>query len=144
MLIGNYTSKFNAKGRTALPKKFSNELGNHLVLLQGYENCLMIVPQEDLQSFLPSNQPFAMSAARSADRFLLGNAFEVEPDSQGRFVIPQPLREYASLNHEELIFVGVGNRVEIWDPQSWEQQQQYLAENSATIAENLVTKNESK
>jgi len=138
MLIGNFSSKLAVNGRTAMPKKFRTQLGVNLVLLQGYEHCLMLVPSAALEQLTPAGQPLAMSAARNTERFLLGNAFEVSPDSQGRFVIPAPLREYASLATEEVIFVGVGNRVELWDPKKWSEYQAYLSENSADIAENLV------
>lgn len=138
MLIGNFISKLATNGRTAMPKKFRTQLGDNLVLLQGYEHCLMLVPASALDQLTPGNQPLALSAARNTERFLLGNAFEVSPDSQGRFVIPTQLRDYASLQSEEVIFVGVGNRIELWSPEKWQEYQEYLADNSAEIAESLV------
>ncbi len=139
MLIGNYNSKLAANGRTACPAKFRNELGDHLVLLQGYERCLMLVNSATLDSLVAQDKPFALSAARDTDRYLLGNAFEVELDSQGRFVLPEPLKQYAHLDESsEATFVGVGSRVEIWSPQEWAAYQEYLAQNSARIAESLL------
>lgn len=138
MLIGNYSQKFNAKGRTALPKKFRDELGDHLVLLQGYEKCLVLVPALSLNSLMQADRPFGLSAARETERFLLGNAFEIEFDDQGRFVVPAPLREFAQLDGEEIIFVGLGNRVEIWGPSQWKAYQEYLEENGAKIAESFM------
>ncbi len=138
MLIGNYSSKLQANGRTAFPAKFRNELDDHLVLLQGYERCLMIVNSTTLDSLVAQDKPFALSAARDTDRYLLGNAFEIELDSQGRFIIPQPLKDYAHLKDNEVIFVGVGSRVEIWSPQLWSEYQEYLAQNSAQIAQSLL------
>lgn len=139
MLIGNYSSKLAANGRTACPAKFRNELGDHLVLLQGYERCLMLVNSETLETLAAKNKPFALSAARDTDRYLLGNAFEIELDAQGRFVIPEPLKKYAHLESEEVIFVGVGSRIEIWSKEEWSVYQEYLAQNSARIAESLIT-----
>lgn len=138
MLIGNYTQKFNAKGRTALPVKFRKELGDHLVLLQGYEQCLVLVPAASLNTLMHPDRPFALSSARETERFLLGNAFEVEIDDQGRFVIPNPLREFGKLMSDEVIFVGLGNRVEVWDPGQWKTYQSYLAENGTKIAEEFM------
>src|SRR5690606_11443350 len=132
------SQKFNNNGRTALPKKFRSQLGNHLVLLQGYEQCLVLVSANALEQLVKPDQPFIQAAARETERFLLGNAYEIEPDSQGRFVIPSVLREYAQLQNEEIIFIGVGNRVELWDPAKWTEYQAYLNKNSADIANQLL------
>jgi MraZ protein len=138
MLIGNYSSKLNGQGRAAIPKKFRDQLGDHLVLLQGYEGCLVLVAASALDTLVQPDKPFILDVARETDRFLLGNAFEVEPDGQGRFIVPPPLRTYAELNSAEVVFVGIGNRVELWDPQRWEAYQQNLAQRSSQIANQLV------
>ena len=138
MLIGNHKAKFSREGRTAIPKKFLHQLGEELVLLQGYEQCLVMVPAHQLEHLMAADQPFMLSSARETERFLLGNAFEVRPDKQGRVVIPPALREYAQLDGGELIFVGLGNRVEIWNVNKWQEYQQYLKQNSDQIASKLM------
>ena len=39
-------------------------------------------------------------------------------DTQGRIIIPQSLREHANLT-KNIISIGVSNRIEIWDADSW-------------------------
>ena len=51
--------------------------------------------------------------ARAAKLFII-KACTVEPDKQGRILIPQNLREYAGLDHDVTV-LGVINRAEIWD-----------------------------
>ena len=51
-------------------------------------------------------------------RELYSNAADVELDKQGRTVIPQKLRDYAKLE-KEVFIVGVGNRIEIWSKNNW-------------------------
>ena len=41
-------------------------------------------------------------------------ACEVEPDKQGRILVPQSLREVAGLE-KEIVVAGVSDRCEIWD-----------------------------
>lgn len=41
------------------------------------------------------------------------------PDKQGRILLPQKLREYAGLEKEAIVN-GVQNRVEIWNPEQWD------------------------
>lgn len=138
MLLGNYQAKVNFKGRTAVPSKYRQELGKHLVIGQWYENCLVIVSQEQWQHLLKQieEKPFITAPSRDTDRFLLGGAFEIELDNQGRFVIPPSLRQYAGLK-EEVVFVGLINRVEIWHNQRWSEHQKYLDEHAEEIAERL-------
>lgn len=139
MLIGNYQSKIDSeKGRTALPKKFRQELGKKIIITAGYENSLMIVSHNSWQKVVGEviNRPFIEGAARETDRFLLGSAFEAALDSQGRFIIPKALRNYAGLS-EDIVFVGVGNRVEIWNQEKWQDHQLFLDENIERIAEKL-------
>jgi MraZ protein len=130
MLIGQYQTKINEKGRIALPSKFKKDLGSKLIVTVGYEQSLMIVSYKDWQGVIDRvNQGVAMGATRETDRFLLGNAFEVELDSQGRFIVPRYLRAYAALT-EEIVFVGVGNRAEIWSQPVWEKYNQSLIKKS--------------
>ncbi len=138
MLIGNFPAKLSPNGRTALPKKFRQELGDHIIVTQGYEQCLVIVSSNSWSKLINPDKPFILDAARETDRFLLGNAFEAELDDQGRLIIPNTLKNYAELA-ENIIFVGVGNRVEIWNNQKWQQYQEYLNKNSGQIAQKLIS-----
>jgi UDP-N-acetylmuramyl pentapeptide synthase len=56
---------------------------------------------------------------RKAVRFFSANATVCELDKQGRILIPNKLREYASLD-KELLFIGGFNKVEIWNPNNYE------------------------
>lgn len=74
---------------------------------------------------------------RDTDRFILGSAFEYETDSQGRFVIPKVLRDYAALG-EEIVFVGLGDRVEIWSKESWVEREAYIQKHASELVEKLA------
>lgn len=138
MLLGNYQAKINYKGRTAIPSKYRSALGKKIIVGQWYENCLVVVAQKQWQELLKQveQKPFITAPSRETDRFLVGGAFEIELDSQGRFVIPSSLRKYAGLK-EEVVFVGLLNRLEVWDKASWEKHQKYLDEHAEEIAERL-------
>ena len=43
----------------------------------------------------------------------------MEPDEQGRMLVPPTLREYAGLE-KEVVFAGVGGHIEIWDKSKWD------------------------
>ena len=46
-------------------------------------------------------------------------ACEVEPDKQGRILIPANLREFAGLE-KDILVIGASNRAEIWNRSRWE------------------------
>lgn len=139
MFLGHYQKNFNiTKGRTALPSSYLKELGNKIIITKGYEGSLLIVKSEEWQEVIKGvlGESFLSGLSRQTDRFLLGNAFEIKLDSQGRCVIPAKLREYAKLG-KEIMFIGVGNRIELWDKQNWDKNDQYLNQNIEEISEKL-------
>ncbi len=138
MLLGQHRVKVAATNRTALPKKFREELGDKLIVAQGYENCLIIVSEKqwkDLTGEIEA-KPFLLGEARDTTRFLFGNAEVLELDFQGRFFLPEFLRVYAQIG-EEAVFLGLGRYLEVWDGKNWEKYQKYLAEKSGEIAKRL-------
>ncbi|MEK7622731.1 MAG: division/cell wall cluster transcriptional repressor MraZ [Patescibacteria group bacterium] len=138
MLIGHYQTKIDLKGRTALPVKFKQALGQKAIITAGYEQSLMIVSNKDWQQVVGqiTNQKLTLEPARATDRFLLGSAFEIDLDSQGRFIIPKYLRDYAQIQ-TAAVFIGVGNRVELWSESRWTEYEKYLSKNISALGEKL-------
>jgi len=146
MFIGNFDSKLDTqKGRTAVPVKFRGSLGKKAIITQGYEGSLMIVKAEDWEKVVSSltQSSFLSGVTRQTERFLLGSAFAIDLDAQGRFIVPLSLRHDAKLS-QNIVFVGVGSRIEIWDRVAWTKQQRYLQENIAYISDKLDEKISSK
>lgn len=139
MLIGQYESKIDAKGRTAVPKKFREILGGKIIVTLGYENSLIIVSEENWKQLLSGTEgrPFIEYATRETQRFLLGGASNVELDSKGRFVLPSYLREFGKIG-EEVVFLGLSNYVEIWDKKRWKEYRGNLEKNIEGISQRLV------
>jgi MraZ protein len=140
MLVGQYIQKISTKGRTALPAKFRQVLGKDVIVAKWYEGCLVIVDGKSWQALLlklTGKSEIITAPVRDTDRFILGSAFEVNLDNQGRFVIPKLLREYAGLA-EEAVFVGLGDRVEIWDKKGWEERERYVQKHASEMVEKLA------
>jgi len=138
LLIGRYSSRMGAKGRVAVPVKLREHLGDRVIISQGYEKSLLLVSREQwekLTEFL-RGRPVTAGPVRDTERFLFGSAFEAEFDDQGRVVIPQELREFAGLA-DEAVFLGVGNRVEIWARETWEKYSEKLGERIGEMGEKI-------
>ena len=144
MLIGSYTSTLSLKRRTAIPKKFLEILGKDLILAKWYEQCLVIVDKKvwiALLNKLSGKAEIATKPVRDTDRFILGSAYEIEPDSQGRIILPTNLVEYAGLK-ENLIFLGLKDRVEVWNKDVWEEKEKEISANASLYIEKIA--NETK
>jgi MraZ protein len=141
MLIGQYDGKIDSKGRTALPKKFREILGEKLIVTLGYENALIVVSEKNWKALLEGTEgrPFIDYATRETQRFLLGGASGIELDDKGRFILPAYLRDYAKVKND-VVFIGLSRYVEIWDKTVWEEYRKTLAKNIDTISQRLVDK----
>jgi|SRR3989344_147665 len=141
MLIGQYEAKIDKKGRTAIPKKFREILGNNIIITLGYESSLIVVSESQWQALLEgtAGRPFIEYETRETQRFLLGGAAPVELDNKGRFILPSYLREFAKIE-EEIIFLGLSRYVEIWDKKRWEEYRGHLEKNIERISSRLVKK----
>lgn len=145
MIIGEYQSKIGEKKRVSLPKKFRDELGEEIILTRGYENSLILVNKRMWEKIAKDviDGSFINKNIRDTSRFLIGSAVEVSLDKLGRFIIPQSLFEYASLQ-KEIIFLGLVNWIEIWSKDKWEERIKYLNANSDKIAQELEKMKENK
>lgn len=144
MLIGSYLGVLGEKRRVAVPKKFLTELGSKPIVSKWYEDCLVIISHdfwEKLLGRLTGQTKVVSLGVRDIERFILGSAYETEPDAQGRIIIPDILASYAGLE-KELIFVGLSDRVEIWNKKVWDRKSEELSKTTKEYIENLA-KNDS-
>jgi len=140
MFMGEYHHSIDEKGRIIIPSKFRTELGDKFIITRGIENCLFAYPEHEWNKIVEKlNQlPFTKKDARNFTRFFLSGATVVEFDKQGRININSPLITYADLE-KECVVVGVGERLEIWSEQAWDNFFDTNQDNMSDIAENLFT-----
>ena len=133
MLIGEYQHNIDLKGRVIVPAKFREDLGDHFYVTKGLDGCLFVLSEEGWRNLQEKIQSMPLSKSRGLQRFFFSGATDVETDKQGRILLPQPLRDHASLS-KDVTFVGVSSRVEIWDTQRWNQVNSQLTEESIAEA----------
>ena len=83
------------------------------------------------------NQSFTRQESRNFNRLFFSGAIEIIPDKQGRFIVPQYLKDYANIK-KEIIIIGVSNRIEIWDNRMWQDFYAHCNESFESIAENML------
>jgi MraZ protein len=119
MLIGEHQHNIDVKGRVFIPARFRDDLGEHFIVTKGLDSCLFIYSQDEWLVLDAKIRALPMSKSRSLQLFFFSSAVDVEADKQGRIVLPQNLREFASLTRD-VVIIGASSRVEIWDKQKWQ------------------------
>ena len=136
MFIGEYNHSIDPKGRLAIPAKFRLALKDGAVVTRGLDDCLFIYPKKVWMEEAEKLAKLSKNQAnhRSYARFFLSGASEVVFDSQGRIMIPEPLRKFANLEKKAIV-AGLFDRLEIWDQGKWEENKKHMERNGASIAE---------
>ena len=138
MLIGEYSHTIDAKGRVIIPVKFRTELGERFILTKGFDGCLYGYSLEEWKNIEEKIKTLPLITGNDAINFTIfffSSAIECEFDTQGRILISQSLRTFASLE-KDLVIIGVSSRIEIWSKAKWEE---YNAlQDSDDIAEKMT------
>ena len=142
MLMGEYHHTIDEKGRIILPAKFREELGESFIITRGLEECLFVYTNSEWEKITRklNNLPFTKKDARSFMRFFLSGATATVFDKQGRINITSPLISYANLE-KECVIVGVGDRIEIWAKDKWDNFYETNKQEMSDIAEDLFDSN---
>ena len=119
MLIGEYTSTLDVKGRFNFPSKLLDDLCESFIITKGLDECLFVYSKEEWQRLEEKIRELPLSKGRTLQRFLFASAMEVQADKQGRVLLSQRLREYAHIE-KDLVVIGASYRAEIWDKERWE------------------------
>src|SRR4030042_1470320 len=141
MLLGTYIARLAPNHRTAIPSPLRHELGDKIIIAKWYEECLVLVNQEALSALLTrirgGSSSLITGPVRGSEHFIFSSAFEAEADEQGRIVIPESLIKYANLG-EDIYFLGIGDRVEIWNKETWENKEKLVVKEAPKYIEELA------
>lgn len=142
MLMGEYRHNIDDKNRLIVPSKFRDELNESFVITKGLENCLFIYPIEEWNKMVSKLEslPFTKKDARNFVRFFMSGAEETGFDKQGRIQLTASMVSYANIL-KECVIIGVGNRLEVWSSENWNQFLTIHSSQLSDIAENLFDSN---
>lgn len=143
MFIGTSYPKLDEKYRLILPAKFRDRLAGGVVLTKGQENCLVLLTRSEFEARAASvtgTSPIGSLGRRGLNRHFFNLADEQTPDGQGRILVNLGLREWAELNRD-LVVVGVGKHIEIWNPEKYTAFMEATAEDFANFSDGEVELN---
>ena len=142
-----YNGKLDAKGRLVLPAKMKANLpeasSNELFIREGFEPCLELYPlleYKKIYSKIAGLNEFNAEFRKLQRNFFRGSA-TVELDTAGRMLIPKSMIQYANLD-KEIVVVGMGNRMEIWNPEQYEKFLIKDPQELSELAEKHLTNND--
>lgn len=118
---GEYEHSVDNKGRVAFPAKLRKSLNpeaqERFTLLRGLEPCLYLYPQDEwefVEKKLSKINGFTRDG-RTVKRNFLRFAEDVILDKQNRLSLPSHLMDWSGID-KSAIFIGSGERIEVWSP----------------------------
>ena len=73
---------------------------------------------------------------RRAARYFQGNSWDTELDASGRVILPAALLRHTGIE-KEVVVVGVGDHLEVWARERWDEQQESLDADIGEVTERL-------
>lgn len=131
-LLGEHNCKIDAKGRLMFPARLRRQLDqvlHHGLVINRdiFENCLVLYPKPEwdkVNAEMTQLSRYNRKHQLFQRKFMKG-ATLVDLDSSGRLNVPTQLLEHAGIDlskGNEVIVSGLGEKVEIWTPESYNSQ----------------------
>lgn len=120
MFLGEFKHNIDIKGRLTIPARYRNELSDGVVVTRGFDQNLMLFSKSEWDALAQriAQRPLSDESVRAFRRRVFSGAIDLNPDRQGRILLPQYLRDFAGINGE-VIVAGNFNYLEIWSATAW-------------------------
>ena len=126
IFLSKYLNKIDKKGRVSIPAGYRGALAkenfNGIIVYPSFKNncieCCSMSRLEELSKIIQNLDPY--SDERDAfETIVLGEAVQLQFDSEGRVILPSYLMEQVGISTQGC-FVGKGLVFEIWNPDQFE------------------------
>jgi MraZ protein len=127
MFAGEFPCKLDDKGRFAVPASIRErfalpglpEVKRAVLVKSQQEQCLWLFPLQHWYDLLElQRQRLNEHESRLFMHYVVSEVIEVEIDRASRVLIPRKLREDAGIE-EDVILVGMYDRLEVWSNAMW-------------------------
>lgn len=139
MLIGTFVGVQLSSEGLVLPPGLREVLEQGFVMTKGVDRCVAVFPDPSWGSLsrrMDHGTSFLRENVRLFQRHVYGGASTGRLGPDGLMDVPDHLRRYGELG-DEVVLVGTGTRLEIWNPQLWAEQESDIEERAAEISETL-------
>ena len=145
MFTGEHSQKLDDKGRLILPKQLRHPLSGEDVekgfyVTRGFEGSLLLRRREEWEELAARVRALnpMVAAERQFQRLFFSSSSPVKLDSQSRFIVPDGHQRIAKIK-KEVLFVGVGDVIEIWAKEVYESYEGEVADEYGNLAQEIFT-----
>ena len=122
---GTFDHSLDAKNRLTVPARYRAALAEGVVLAMPIDlkPCVGVWRPEEYARYTQralAELPPLSPRLTELERFFYGSSHDADLDAAGRVMIPGFLGEHAKLA-KEVVVVGVGDRLELWDKIAWDE-----------------------
>ncbi len=134
---GTFDHTLDAKNRLTVPARYRATLSEGVVLAMPVDlkPCMGVWRPGEYEAYTSralAELPPLSSRRNELERFFYGSSHDAELDAAGRIMVPGFLGEHARLA-KEVVVVGVGDRLEVWDRSSWSEHRPALLSGVAEV-----------
>jgi MraZ protein len=142
MFRGRSTHTLDAKGRIRIPTRFRDILKTRYedrFIITNLDRCLIAYPLQEWEIIEEKLGSLSLvrQDVKAFQRFFISGATECSFDKQGRILIPQTLREHASLERE-VVLAGMLRSFEVWSKDLWDEEIKRAHDNFSEITTTLA------
>jgi MraZ protein len=140
LLFGEFDLTVDDKGRMLIPSEIRKRIdpaqdGEAFLMVVGVNRKPWLYPEKYYESLALAG-PAEMTPQEDLlafDQMNFGMASRLEPDKQGRILIPEKTLKRTQVG-KEVTLVGVREHLELWNRADWETRREELVSRSAEIA----------
>ncbi len=138
---GTFDHTLDAKNRLTMPAKYRAALAAGVILAVPVDlkPCVGVWRPEEYEAYTTralAELPPLSPRLSELERFFYGHSAEAELDAAGRIMVSASLGEHAGLARD-VVIVGVGDRLELWDRTRWAEHRPALLSGVAQITERV-------
>ena len=132
---GTYHHTLDAKHRLTVPSRFRDDFEDGVIAVKGVDACVELWRPADYDAHVDAateNMGAMTPDLRLTLRLLQGSAHEAALDKVGRIGIPAGHLAHAQADRD-VVLVGTGRCLEMWDRARWERAEAELAVQVAAL-----------
>lgn len=134
---GTFDHTLDAKNRLTVPARYRAALADGVVLAMPVDlkPCVGVWRPQEYEAYTRralAELPPLSPRLSELERFFYGSSHDTELDAAGRIMVPSFLGEHAALQ-KEVVVVGVGDRMELWDRSAWNDHRSTLLSGVAEV-----------
>lgn len=124
MFAGQYQCKIDEKGRFIIPSPIREQIeadGDSVMFVKGQDLPLSAYSSKEWEKVLGrARETFGEDQSRLFMHYVVSEAASSDIDKAGRILIPGRFRKEIPIDDDqEIVLVGMYNKLEIWNPSDW-------------------------